>query len=149
MQPISGLNSGGVQLSAPVTGGGEPAKTQRPEGGGQEGARRPVTDEYVLEERREPSGRYWPDRDGEGRPGIRFDSPERPEESRCTADTGKVDREIEALRRKLAELERRLSAETDETRKKELEAEVARTESELVQKDNDAYRRRNTEYTGA
>ena len=137
-------------------------ESQRPE---------PVTDEYVPEKKREPWGRYWPGKDQEGRPKIYFDDPRQPEEDpaprpedgegaegprapeedrkeeRCTADTGKVDRELEALRKHREELARRLGAETDETRREALERQLAQAERELAQKDNDAYRRRHTVFT--
>ena len=66
---------------------------------------------------------------------------------RCTGDTGQVDREIEKLKKRRAELERRLSAETDEAKLRELEKELAQVESELRRKDNDAYRRRHATFS--
>lgn len=66
---------------------------------------------------------------------------------RCTGDTGKVDREIEKLKRKRAELEQRLNTERDEARREELERRLAQVEAELRQKDNDGYRRRNTVFS--
>ena len=162
MSPISGVNPGAAQ---PLTGVdkvlGAP-KAQRP---GEETAGRPlkpVMDEYVPEEKQEPSGRYWMDKDEDGQPKIIFDDPsksEPPEQGpaaegpekkdekveRC--DTGKVDREIEKLKKKREELERRLSAETDEARIKDLERQLAQVERELKQKDNDAYRKQHTTFT--
>lgn len=66
---------------------------------------------------------------------------------RCTGDTGKVDREIEKLKRKRAELEQRLNTERDEAKRAELEQRLAQVEAELRQKDNDGYRRRNTVFS--
>lgn len=66
---------------------------------------------------------------------------------RCTGDTGRADREIERLKKKRAELERRLSGETDQVKIRELERKLAQVESELRQKDNDAYRRRHTVFS--
>lgn len=68
-------------------------------------------------------------------------------EERCTVNTDKVDRELRRLKEERKELEERLSTETDETKVKELERELSRVESELRQKDNDAYRRRHAVYT--
>ncbi len=68
-------------------------------------------------------------------------------EERCTVDTGRVDREIEALKKQKQELERQLKAETDETKARTLQARVAQIEQELSQKDNDTYRRQHAEYS--
>ena len=89
-----------------------------------------------------------------------FDDPERAEkgaegperkngggEERCAGSTDEVDREIERLKKKKEDLERRLSTETDEARIKDLERRLAQTERELREKDNDAYRRRHTRFT--
>ncbi len=59
-------------------------------------------------------------------------------------NTDKVDREIEKLKKKKEELEQRLNTETDETKIKALEQQLAQVESELQQKDNDTYRRQHT-----
>lgn len=70
-------------------------------------------------------------------------------EASCTGNTDKVDREIEKLKKKKAELEQQLSSETDERKIKSLEKELAQVERELSQKDNDAYRRQHAVYTYA
>ena len=62
-------------------------------------------------------------------------------------NTDKVDREIEKLKKKQQELEQRLNTETDETKVKDLEHQLAQVEQELKQKDNDTYRRQNATYT--
>ena len=135
---------------------------------------KPVRDEYVPEEKREPCGRYWLGRDENGGPKICFDSPEtaegapaspekRPEEApeedaprsggpdgreeRCTGNTDKADREIRKLKEKKERLEKQLSSETDEAKVRELERKLSQVESELRQKDNDAYRRRHSTFT--
>lgn len=72
--------------------------------------------------------------------------PERKEE-RYVGSTDRVDREIEALKRKREELAQRISAETDGTKIQELERQLAQVERELRQKDSDAYRRRHMEVT--
>jgi len=59
-----------------------------------------------------------------------------------TMDTDIVDREIEKLKNKKAQLEQQLYS-VGETKKKELEQELRQVEAELAQKDNDAYRRQN------
>ena len=60
------------------------------------------------------------------------------------ANTDKVDREIEKLKKKKEELEQRLNTETDEAKIKDLERQLAQVEQELKQKDNDTYRRQHT-----
>ena len=121
MTPISSLNNAAQPLRA-VDRTAEPPAVQRP---GEEAPARPAEprrDEYI------PEGK---DKKAE----------------RCTGDTGKVDREIEKLKRKRAELERRLNTERDEARRAELEQQLAQVEAELRQKDNDGYRRRNTVFS--
>ncbi len=173
MMPISSLNAAAQPLRA-VDRTAEPPAVRRP---GEEDPARPAEprrDEYVPEEKREPSGRYWLGRDGDGQPRIYFDDPQRaadapeqpadgPEQDRgakgpekkdrdkkaerCTGDTGKVDREIEKLKRKRAELEQRLNTERDEAKRENLEQQLAQVEQELRQKDNDGYRRRHTVFS--
>lgn len=173
MMPISSLNAAAQPLRA-VDRTAEPPAVRRP---GEEDPARPAEprrDEYVPEEKREPSGRYWLGRDGDGQPRIYFDDPQRaadtPEQpadgaeqdrgakgpekkdrdkkaERCTGDTGKVDREIEKLKRKRAELEQRLNTERDEAKREDLEQQLAQVEQELRQKDNDGYKRRHTVFS--
>ena len=59
-------------------------------------------------------------------------------------NSGKVDREIEKLKKKQQELEQRLNTETDEAKIKDLERQLAQVDRELKQKDNDTYRRQHT-----
>lgn len=175
MMPIASLNTAAQPLKAAHRAEELPA-VRRP---GEDQARpaEPRRDEYIPEEKREPSGRYRLGRDGDGQPRIYFDDPgraadaqEQPEEEPaasgrdkgakgpekkeqdkkaelCTGDTGKVDREIEKLKRERAELEQRLSTEKDEARREELEQRLAQVEAELRQKDNDGYRQRNTVFS--
>ena len=115
-----------------------------------------MTDQYVHREKPEPSGLYRLGRSGEGQPRLYFDGPETPgsperdaqagapekggpaqKAERCTGDTGAVDREIEQLKQRRAELERQLDAETDGARAQELKRKLAQVEAELRQKDND------------
>lgn len=175
MMPVSHVNTGAVR---PLTAAGEApgvSKVREPKEPVQQ--RKPVLDEYVPEEPREPYGRYWPGRDADGQPKIFFDDPERaagasqppepvpeagqpdapradgPEkkdgedEENCVCDTGKVDREIERLKKQRQELEQRLNTETDERRAKDLERRLSQIEQELQQKDNDAYRRQHADFT--
>jgi len=66
---------------------------------------------------------------------------------RCICNTDKVDRELEKLREKRAEVEKRLASETDEAKAGDLERRLAQVENELRQKDNDAYRRSHSVFT--
>lgn len=173
MMSISGINTSTVHPSAAaerVSGASGPQKPGEAQGR----PLKPVMDEYVPEEKREPSGRYWMGRDESGRPRIYFEDPERaadapgggpgaeepeqdkgaegPEkrsggEERCVGNTDRVDREIERLKKKQKELEQRISTETDETRVRNLERQLAQVESELRQKDNDAYRKQHSTFT--
>lgn len=187
MMPISGVNTGAVQpLTATGRALGAPG-IEKPGETAPGRQRKPVMDEYIPEERREPSGRYWMGKDEDGQPRIYFDDPERaadapegpeaaaggkkadadvpgaeeparnqgakgPEkkggkEERCVCNTDKVDREIERLKKRQKELEQRISAETDETRVRDLERQLAQVESELRQKDNDTYRKQHSTFT--
>lgn len=103
----------------------------------------PVMDEYVPGEERTPSGLYWIGRGGDGAPKVCFDDPEGKPAETCTTNTDKVDRELEGLRSRAEKLERRLEAETDGSKARELRQKLAQAQAELAQKDNDAYRRRN------
>ena len=186
MMPVSGVSAGAVR---PLTAAGRALEASGGQQSGEEARSRgpkPVTDEYVPEEPREPSGRYWMGKDEDGRPRIYFDDRSRaedapkqpegaPDASKPDADapqaeepdpagqgakgpegkkdevwecnTDKVDREIEKLKKKRQELERRLNTETDEARIKEQERQLARVEQELKQKDSDTYRRQRSAFT--
>ena len=77
MMPISGVNTVAVQpltTAEKVLGA---SKVQKPEEEAQGRPLKPVMDEYIPEEPREPSGRYWMGRDEDGQPKIYFDDPER------------------------------------------------------------------------
>lgn len=167
MMPVSGVTPGAARpvaaeaLGAPgVQKPGEGAGRRPPE---------PVMDEYVPEEKGEPSGRYWLGRGEDGQPKLYVDGQPRaadevppdadnPEGAKgpgkgggtdevCVGSTDKVDREIERLKKKLRELEQRHSTETDEARRKALERKLAQVERELDAKDNDAYRRQHATFT--
>lgn len=66
---------------------------------------------------------------------------------KCTANTDKVDREIEKLKKKKKELEQKAAAETDPEKAERLKSQLAQVERELKQKDNDGYRRSHTVFT--
>lgn len=163
IQPISNPVSGTVQSPA-AAGARQAPEVQRTEAPAPVRAQRPAMDEYVPEEKPEPSGRYWLGRDEDGQPKLYFDDPELPADAtqkpdsaqekspggkaeRCTGSTDRVDREIERLKQKKEELERQISAQTDDTKVKALEQKLAQVERELSQKDNDAYRRRHTVFS--
>lgn len=77
MMPISGVNADAVQS---LTTAGKVSGTSGVQKPGEELRDRPlkpVLDEYVPENPREPSGRYWMGRDEDGQPKIYFDDPER------------------------------------------------------------------------
>ena len=142
----------------------EPHQIQRTEAEIPVQSRTPVLDEYVPEEKQEPSGRYWLGKDEDGQPKIYFDDPERTDgepsdapspakraagdkAERCTGSTDQVDREIERLRRRRETLEQEIRSQTDDAKIKELERKLAQVERELAQKDNDAYRRQHTVFS--
>ena len=151
MQSISGINSGAAQPSVPIAGVDEPQKVQRPENETQSRYQKPVMDEYVPEEKPEPSGRYRLGKDEDGKPKIDFDGPEKSGSDKdgqsCTCNTDKVDREIEKLKKQKQELEQQINRETDESKMEDLKAKLAQIEKELSQKDNDTYRRQHAVYT--
>ena len=161
----SPISSGAPVGAAGVT---KPPEVQRPDGGAPARPQKPMMDEYVPEEKREPSGRYWMGKDENGQPKVYFDAPERnkgadspepnaadaPKErpsgkkaETCTGNTDQVDREIEKLRKEREQLKQQLNSETDEAKRKELESKLSQVENELRQKDNDAYRRQHTVFS--
>ncbi len=81
MRPITGLHLNAV--CSPVT--GEQVKglrrTQRPDEETKGRALRPMKkDEYVPEDKKTPSGRYWMDKDENGKLRVHFDDPSRTED---------------------------------------------------------------------
>ena len=125
-------------------------------------------DEFIPSEKAEPAGLYKVLHDDEGNPKIEFDDPrkktadsnipepvkETPEKSKsepepliCTTNTGKTDREIEKLREKKADLAQKIRTASTPQKAEILKRELARIESELQQKDNEAYRRQNAAVT--
>ncbi|MCI8598148.1 MAG: hypothetical protein HFJ10_06875 [Lachnospiraceae bacterium] len=173
MEPIYGMISGGIHSPARVTDVKDASQVQKQEEEHEEYPGKPVRDEYISEEKQDPTGRYWLGKDENDNPKIYFDdlkgtadeaehkaqhgenresgdpvkkiSEEKAET--CTVNTDKVDREIEKLKKKQAELKRQLNSETDERKIGDLEQELARVENELRQKDNDTYRRQHAQYS--
>ncbi len=157
IQPISGFGSGVAQAA----GVKEAPTVQRPDSGSPARPQKPMMDEFVPEEKREPSGRYYLGKDENGQPKVFFDGPEQDEgpdapkpkaadgkkAETCTGNTDQVDREIERLKKEKEQLERQINSETDETKKKELESRLSQVDNELRQKDNDAYRRQHTVFS--
>lgn len=83
----------------------------------------------------------------EDKPEIEPKSSEK-EAEECTANTDKVDREIERLKKEKQQLEKRIRASAGEEQKvKDLEKQLAAIEEELKQKDNNTYRRQNTSFS--
>ncbi len=147
MEAISGIISSGTHAAADVK---APPKIQRAGEQPQDSPITPERDEYIPEEPREPSGRYWLGRDTDGQPKVYFDNPEPAsdgEAESCTCNTDKVDHEIEKLKKEREELEREIHAETDESKIRALEKRLAQVERELRQKDNDAYRRQHAVFS--
>ena len=161
---ISEIVSGAARSLAAAPSVKAAPESRRPEAEASARSRAPVMDEYVPEEKQEPSGRYWLGRDGDGRPKVYFDDPERavdepsdapaPEKraagdkaERCTGSTDQVDREIKRLKKQKETLEQQINAQTDEAKLKELERKLAQVERELAQKDNDTYRRQHTVFS--
>ncbi len=75
-------------IHAPSTAAGVKAtpKAQRPEDEAQGGPAPSPRDEYIPEEKPEPSGRYWLSRDEDGQPKVYFDHPERPSDAPAKQD---------------------------------------------------------------
>lgn len=109
-------------------------------------------DSYSPREPEEPSGMYWVE-PGEDGPAVNYDGPEKPaaepapagkQEGRpvnqTTMNTDEVDREIERLKKKAEDLEKRLGQAQGPERDR-LEKQLKQTQGELDRKDNDAYRR--------
>lgn len=133
-QPLQGARE--VSSAASVSGA-------VPTAGEKEQKAAPLYDTYVPEDKsvKQSAGLYRLSHDEDGAPKIEFDRPEEAEET--TINTDAVDREIQTLKRKREQLEQQLNAAADPAEAERLAQQLAQTESELRQKDNDAYRRRN------
>lgn len=127
-------------------------QSERPEAAAQNKSTAPAPryDEYVPEEEteRKSIGVYRIEPDEEGNPRAAFDAPDdEPKTERCTANTDKVDREIEKLREERNRLAEQLQSTDDPQKAAELQQRLAQLDSELRQKDNDAYRRQHTVFS--
>ena len=139
-------------------------EAQRPEAEASARSRAPVMDEYIPEEKQEPSGRYWLGKDENGKPKVYFDDPERADDKpsdtpapekkakgdkaeRCTSSTDQVDREIKRLKQRKKTLEQQIRSQTDDVKVRDLERKLAQVKRELAQKDNDTYRRQHTVFS--
>lgn len=70
------------------------------------------------------------------------------EETSCTVNTDKVDREIKQLKEEKKQIKQEIkSNQNNEDKRRELEKQLSQVESELSAKDNDAYRKQNATYT--
>lgn len=88
MQSISSLQPAALRAPEAVRGAPETTNTREAETGIR---RYPEKDEYISGRETEPTGRYWLDRDGDGTPKIRTDSPEKapdaPEASKAPSES--------------------------------------------------------------
>ncbi len=75
MEPISSMISGAVRAPAAAADVKAPPKVQRPEVQTQDSPIISARDEYVPEEKQEPSGLYWVGKDKDGQPKVYFDDP--------------------------------------------------------------------------
>ena len=66
---------------------------------------------------------------------------------RCICSTDQVDREIEKLKEKKGDLEKKLNTETDEKKVDNLQRQLEQVERELLEKDNDSYRKQHATFT--
>ena len=150
VQQNSALLSAQQQESAPV---------QAP----QESA--PRQDRFIPDETPKGVGLYAPERDEAGGLSITFDAPRQaaPSDSahaeknadseeaakgqkeakaeECTVNTDRVDQEIRKLREQKEQLEKSLQATEDPQKRAALEKQLSTMEAQLLQKDNDTYRK--------
>lgn len=88
--------------------------------------------------------RICPDESADGRRLKANGDNSEKEAEKCTADTGKVEREIRKLKEKKQQLEQQIRSAFGKPEKvRELEKKLAQVENELSRKDNDTYRRQN------
>ena len=126
---------------------------QKPEEEAQSRPLKPVMDEYIPENPEAVPNLQTPEEEAPNAENPRQDKKakgpeeEGKKEERCIANTDKVDREIEKLRKNQQELEQRLGSETDESKIKNLKSQLNQVERELSRKDNDTYRRQHTQFS--
>ena len=168
MTPIFAAPSRAIQSHPAPTGVKDPSKVHETKVKEEKEAKtkeaeklaKPEKDEYLPEEKHEPSGRYWMEQGEDGQKKIHFDdpdknpkantpekTPQKPEPEICKGNNDKAVREIEKLKEEKKTLEQQIQKETDEEKIKKLEQKLAQVENELRQKDNNGYLRRNTVFS--
>ena len=82
-------------------------------------------------------------------PDKKADDSEKADEKgeRCICSTDQVDREIEKLKEKKGDLEKKLNTETDEKKVDDLQRQLEQVARELLEKDNDSYRKQHATFT--
>lgn len=107
-------------------------------------------DEYVPSEEKEHIGLYTVLPNEGGDPHVALDDEKIKSDDRggdtITANTGKADREIAALREKEKNLRQKIRS-ADESTAEDIRRELEKVIAELAQKDTDEYRRQNTVFT--
>lgn len=177
MTPVSSINARAMQALAEPEKSLSAQKVQESQEEAQSRPIRAGKDEYIPEEKSEPFGRYWMGKDEDGQPKVFFDDPEKaagvpggledapdPEKAdpekkadgsekagekgeRCICSTDQVDREIEKLKEKKEDLEKKLNTETDDKKVDNLQRQLEQVERELMEKDNDSYRKQHATFT--
>ena len=91
------------------------------------------------------AGIYHVTQDANGDRKVQYEDPEKPVEE-CTMNTDRVDREIAKLKEEKQRLQQEIrSASGDEEAVRKLERQLANVRNELLQKDNDTYRRQHAD----
>ena len=149
MKSISNIISNTIQPYEKASEVKENFKAQQNKNERQDHSLKPITDEYIPQEKQKPTGLYKFGKDNSGNPKIYFDDPTASDRNVdiCEGNTDKVDREIEKLKQMQKKLEQQLNTETDKTKKKTLEQKLAQIQNELLQKDNDTYRRQHSVFS--
>ena len=177
MIPVSSINAGAIQSLTEPEKSLSAQKVQESQEETKSRPIRAGKDEYIPEEKSEPFGRYWMGKDEDGQPKVFFDDPEKAagvpgrlkespdtEEAdqdkkaddsekadekgeRCICSTDQVDREIEKLKEKKGDLEKKLNTETDEKKVDDLQRQLEQVARELLEKDNDSYRKQHATFT--
>lgn len=163
MQAIANRTLGAAVSLAEAARGKEPLRMPQAEEKEPGNFKKDERDAYIPQKACEPFGRYWPGTDEAGNPRVYFDDPLQAEgiegeekerasgspkkqPERCVGNTDAVDREIETLKKEREMLRRSIEAETDEEKLRALKAKLSQVESQLRQKDTDAYRRQHTTF---
>ena len=125
----------------------EKEEKQRNQAEGSESPGKLTRDTYTPEETPLSMGIY--DKDGKtDSPKASAPAGKSAEEKTATANTDEVDREIEKLKKKKAQLKQEIAQTKDAPDKQEdLKKQLSQVEEELRRKDNDAYRRQHAKIT--